>query len=72
MSQLADISPGHLPVVVAREALERSKTARAIAVVIIDGDESESLWYECCGYEKQAVLWALKKMEKKLLEDDGP
>lgn len=65
---IADITPAHEPVCVAREMVARAPEAKAAAAVLVRKDGS--IWYDMTGHERASVLWALQKMIHELMNAD--
>ncbi len=68
-----DITPGHLPVALLRAALEKAEEmdAMAGAVVLvskISNEDRRRFWYDACGHENWAVLWAIEQMRMEVLD----
>ncbi len=62
-----DITPPHLPIAVAKDMMERAPKAVAAVAALVE--EDGTLWYDCAGYKRKDVLWALQKMIFEIMED---
>lgn len=64
---LADITPSHEPIGLAREMVKRAPgTIAAIGVLVgVDG----TMWRASCGHKSKEVLWALVAEILTLMED---
>ncbi len=67
-AEVIDITPADEPITLARAMIaEAPGCVVAVAVLV---REDGSLWCDCCGHDKQGVLWALQKMIHELMEVD--
>ena len=69
-AKLADITPPHDPVSIARDMLEKAPGCRAGLYVLIDADDR--MHWEMCGHQRKDILWALQKMIHSLMLDEDP
>ena len=65
MSEVADITPAHEPIGLAREMVERAPGCVAAVCVLVR--EDGSMWYDSCGHHRMEVLWALEKLRHQLM-----
>ena len=66
MAEIADITPLHSPVALARDMEDAAKNATAGFYVLVN--EDDSLTYEMAGMHRKDILWALVKMQKEITE----
>jgi hypothetical protein len=59
-NDVADITPAHDPIAVARDMVERAPGCRAGVCVLVKADGN--IWYDCAGRRSADVLWALNCM----------
>ena len=64
--EIADITPKHEPIAVARQMVERAPRAKAALAVLVG--EDGSIWFDSAGHERAYVLWGLQKMIFKLMD----
>ena len=65
-TEVADITPPHKPVALARDMVERAPGCTAGVCVLVR--EDGSLWRDMAGQHKKDVLWALQRMIHELME----
>lgn len=65
--EIADITPEHSPVALAKTMLEEAPKATGGFYVLFNGNDMD---YDMCGAQRKDILWALAKMQKRLLEGD--
>ena len=68
MSDIADITPDHEPIALAREMATEAIGARAGVAILISKDGS--LWYRMAGRERAYIMWALQRMIHMLMETE--
>ena len=68
MTEVADITPGHEPIALARDMVERAPGCTACVCVLVK--EDGSLWYDMAGHQRKDILWALQRMIHALMEDE--
>ena len=57
----------HDPVGLLEDGLEQAHARKAAAAVVVLVDGEGKLWFDCAGYHKKDVLWALERMKLELL-----
>lgn len=67
-NDVADITPEHEPIALARKMAAEAIGARA-GVAILIGKDGE-LWYRMAGRERAYVMWALQRMIHMLMETE--
>ena len=67
MSEVADITPPHEPISLAREMVERAPGTKAGLAVLVRDDGS--LWYDMAGHNRAALMWALQRMVHALMNE---
>ena len=66
-AEIVDISPPSEPIAIARNMVQRAPGCVAAVCVLVRVDGT--LWQDCCGHQKQSVLWALQRMIFELMSD---
>ena len=66
--EVKNIIPRHHPYGLLSDNLERSKDSIAAVLILVGKDGG--MYFDNCGIEARDVLWALRKMEQKLLRED--
>ena len=67
--KVVDITPEHIPVALIREFADENRLKDAKAAFVIWLDKDDELQFEFCGLQSKDVLWALKRMEQRLMGD---
>ena len=67
MTNLADITPKHEPIALAREMVERAPDCTACVCVLVR--KNGSIWYDMAGRQRRDILWALQRMIHRLMEE---
>ena len=67
-NDVADITPDHEPIALARKMAAEAIGARA-GIVILIGEDGE-LWYRMAGRERAYIMWALQRMVHQLMETE--
>ena len=65
--EVKDIIPLNHPYGLLYDNLERSKDCIAGVLILVDKDGG--MYFDNCGIKATDVLWALRKMEQKLLRE---
>lgn len=65
MGKVADITPRHEPIGLAREMVNRAPGTKAALAVLVR--EDGSLWYDMAGHERAYIMWALQRMVNELM-----
>ena len=65
---IADITPDHEPIALARKMAVEAIGARAGVAILIS--EDGSLWYRMAGRERAYIMWALQRMVHQLMETE--
>lgn len=65
--EIADITPDHSAVSLARSMLKEAPKATGGFYVLFNGDAID---YDMAGAQRMSFLWALAHMQKRLLEGD--
>lgn len=68
MNNVADITPDHEPVALAREMVERAPDAVAAFCVLV-GKDGE-IWRRACGHQKMEVVWACTRTIAELMSEE--
>ena len=68
MSILADITPDHDPISLARDMVELAPKAKAGLYVLVT--EDGRIKYDMAGHERAYIMWALQRMVHDLITSD--
>lgn len=66
--EIADITPEHEPIALARKMAIEAIGARAGVAILIS--EDGSLWYRMAGRERAYIMWALQRMVHQLMDTE--
>ncbi len=66
--EIADITPEHEPIALARKMVTEAVGARAGVAILIS--EDGSLWYQMAGHERAYIMWALQRMVHLLMDTE--
>lgn len=64
-NNIADITPAHEPIAVAREMVVRAPGCTAGVCILVKPDGT--LWYDMAGSQRCEVLWALNRLSHVLM-----
>lgn len=67
-NDVADITPDHEPIALARKMAVEAIGARAGVAILIS--EDGSLWYRMAGRERAYIMWALQRMVHQLMDTE--
>ncbi len=65
MAEIADITPAHEPIAVARDMVKRAPGCAAAVSILVKSDGT--LWCDMAGHQRKDILWALQHMIHRLM-----
>lgn len=71
MTEIADISPPHTPISLARGMVELARDPEATGAFAFIIRNDGSMWYDSAGYRCADLLWALERMKLEILSGEG-